>query len=69
MKTMKDYHDLHIKCDVLLLADVFKRYSETNNKYLHSPDPKQESKHVIHLDNNKSYGYAMSKYLPTVLKF
>ena len=53
MKTMKDYHDLHIKCDILLLADVFKRYSETNNEYLHSPDPKQESKHVIHLDNNK----------------
>ena len=24
MKTMKDYHDLHLKCDLLLLADVFK---------------------------------------------
>ena len=23
MKTMKDYHRLHLKCDVLLLADVF----------------------------------------------
>ena len=23
MKTMKDYHDLHLKCDVLLLANVF----------------------------------------------
>ena len=23
MKTMKDYHDLYLKCDVLLLTDVF----------------------------------------------
>ena len=25
MKTMKDYHDLHLKCDVLPLADVFEK--------------------------------------------
>ena len=25
MKTMKDYHELCLKCDVLLLADVFKK--------------------------------------------
>ena len=24
MKTMKDYHDLYLKCDILYLADVFK---------------------------------------------
>ena len=23
MKTMKDYHDLYLKCNILLLADVF----------------------------------------------
>ena len=26
MKTIKDYHDLCLKCDVLLLADVFENY-------------------------------------------
>ena len=27
MKTMKYYHDLHLKCVVLLLADVFEKNS------------------------------------------
>ena len=26
MKTMKDYHNWHLKCDVLLLADVFEKF-------------------------------------------
>ena len=26
MKTMKYYHDLYSKCDILLLANVFKKY-------------------------------------------
>ena len=32
MKTMKDYHDLYLKCDVLLLADVFKKFGNGNLK-------------------------------------
>ena len=28
-------------------------------------DSKQESKHIIYLDPNNFYGYAMSKFLPT----
>ena len=28
-------------------------------------DPKQESKHIMYLDANNLYGYAMSKFLPT----
>ena len=26
MKTLKDYHDLHSKCDVLLFVDVFEKF-------------------------------------------
>ena len=28
-----------------------------------SYDPKQESKHIIYIDTNNLYGYAMSKFL------
>ena len=40
-------------------------YSKANNKYLKSYDPKQESRHIIYLDANNLYGYAMFKFLPT----
>ena len=30
-----------------------------------SYDPKQESKHIIHLDTNNLYSHVMSKFLPT----
>ena len=36
---------------------------KSNNKYLKSYDPKQESKHILYLNENKLYGYAMSKFL------
>ena len=126
MKTRKYYHDLLLKCDLLLSAYVLEkfrnnrlknyglcpshyfstpawswdaignmtkvelelipdpdmyiffekgtrgevfsisyRYSNGNNKYLKSFDPKQESKH-IYLDANNLYGYAMSTFLPTI---
>ena len=26
MKTIKNYHDLHLKCDVLLLHNVFEKF-------------------------------------------
>ena len=44
---------------------ISKRYSQANNIYLKVHDPKQESKHIIYLDVNNLYGYAMYKYLET----
>ena len=32
MKTMKDYHDLYLKWDVLLLADVFEKFRNNSLK-------------------------------------
>ena len=32
MKTMKDYHDLYLKCNVLLLADVFEKFRNNSLK-------------------------------------
>ena len=40
------------------------RYSKANNKYLKSYDQNEESKHIIYLDGNNLYGYAMSRFLP-----
>ena len=44
---------------------ISKRFIKANNKYLLSHNPKQESKHIIYLDRNNSYSYAMSKFLLT----
>ena len=47
------------------ISYIFHKDRKNNNKYLKPYDPKQESKHVIYLDANNLYGYAMSKFLPT----
>ena len=47
------------------ISYISNRYGKVNNKYLKSYDPKQESKHIIYLDTNNLYGYAISKFLPT----
>ena len=43
---------------------VSNRHSKTNNKYLKSYEPEQESKHIVYLDANNLYGYVMSRFLP-----
>ena len=32
MKTMKDYHNLYLKCDVLLLTYVFEKFRNNSSK-------------------------------------
>ena len=54
----------HITGKKEALSYISKTYSKANNKYLKSYDTKQESKHIISLDGNDSYGYAISKFLP-----
>ena len=44
---------------------ISKRYNKANNTYLTSFDPKQKPKHIIYLDANNLYVYAMSRFLPT----
>ena len=39
---------------------ISKRFSKANNKVLKFYDPKQESKHIMYLDANNLYGYAIS---------
>ena len=45
---------------------ISKISSKASNKCLKYFDPKQESKHVIYLDANNLYGYAISKFLEQV---
>ena len=47
------------------ISYISNRYSKANNKYLKSCDPKEELKHIIYLDANNLYGYAMPKFLQT----
>ena len=49
MKTVKDYHDLYLKRDVLLLANMFEKFRKLS----------------IYLDANNLCGIAMSKFLPS----
>lgn len=126
LQNMGEYHDLYLKSDILLLADVFEsfrktclqyykldpchyftspglswdamlkmtniklelmtyvdmfqfiekgmrggvsyiahRYGKANNKYMSDYNPKQPCKHIMYLDANNLYGWAMSQYLPT----
>ena len=47
------------------ISYISNRYNKANNKYLKSYGPKEESKHIIYLDVNNLYSYAMCKVLTT----
>ena len=57
MKTMKDYQDFHLKCDVLFLADVFGKFRNNNLKnYRLSPS------HLLSVLNDKSLTWTYSRF-------
>lgn len=47
------------------ISVVSHRYAKANNKYMKDYDPKVPSSHILYVDANNLYGWAMSQYLPT----
>ena len=47
------------------IAMVSKRHAKANNPLVEGYDPKKPSSHILYLDANNLYGWAMSQYLPT----
>ena len=46
------------------VSSIMKRYSKANHKYLDDYDPEKPSQHILYLDANNLYGWAMSKPQP-----
>ena len=47
------------------ISYISTRYSKANNKYLKDYNPNETESHIIYLDANNLYGWAMSQPLPT----
>ena len=60
-----DMHIFFVKGTRGGISYISNRYRKSNNNYLKSYDPKQESKHIIYLGAKNLYDYAMPKFLPT----
>ena len=50
------------------ISYIAKRHSKVNNKYIKCYDSTEESKYIMYLDANNLCSYAMSQYLPYILK-
>ena len=59
---MHFFFEKGVRVGVSYISD---RYGKANNKYLKSYDPKQESKHIIYLDENNLHGCALPNIFPT----
>ena len=47
------------------VSQISKRYAKANKKQCHDYDPLKPITHLIYLDANNLYGWAISQYLPT----
>ena len=63
-KTMKDYHDLYLKCDVLLFVDVFEKFRNNSLKnYGLCPSHYLSALFLIDIIISNRYSKASNKYL------
>ena len=58
MKTMGDYHDLYLKCDVLLSADVFEKFRNTSLNFFFEKGMRGRVSYI-----SKRYNKVNNKYL------
>ena len=47
------------------ISVISERHAEANHPSMSTYDPSKDTTHLIYLDANNLYGYAMSQYLPT----
>lgn len=47
----------------LQVSYIAQKYKKANNEYMASYDKGKSSKHIIHVETNNSYGWAMTQWL------